>query len=103
MGRHDPELPLADATVWRAAAQRLHDAARGEDDTLEQQTLLTLAADCEALATESAPGGQPGKPTPPGNPPRPSDEEPVPIEEPPRPVPPPRPDPPPPLSTRHGR
>jgi hypothetical protein len=86
--------------VWRAAAQRLREAARDQDDAVEQRTLLTLAADCEMLAAEAQ--QQPGKPKPPGNPPEPPDaEQPAPVEEPPQPVPPPRPEPPPPpLQTR---
>lgn len=100
MDSHHPKLAAPDTAVWQAAAQKLRAAAQGEGDAVEQQTLLTLATDCEMQASEAH--GQPGKPKPPGNPPDPPDaEQPVPIEEPPRPIPPPRPEPPPPpLSAR---
>lgn len=106
MGRidHQPlQQPLApDLAVWRASARTLRHAAEREDDGVARQTLLTLAADCDALAAEHEASQQPGKPKPPGNPPTPRDgERPTPVEEPPQPIPPPLPEPPPaPLSTR---
>jgi hypothetical protein len=95
MERHDSH-PISDTVLWRTAAQRLRETARDQSDAIEQQTLLTLAADCDSLASEREAGPQPGRPHPPGNPPRPTDRDRPPIEEPPRPVPPPRPEPPPP-------
>jgi hypothetical protein len=101
MERHTDMHPFPNTAAWQAAAQRLREAAREQNDAVKQQTLMTLAADCDMLASERKAAPQPGRPRPPGNPPQPSDRDRPPVEEPPRPVPPPRPQPPPPpLQTR---
>jgi hypothetical protein len=92
---------VPDATAWKDKAVTLRHSATHQRSSLERQTLLMLAEDCDAIATELE-TQQPGKPKPPGNPPRPPGREgPAPIREPPRPMPLPPVEPPsPPLSAR---
>jgi hypothetical protein len=84
------------AAIWKEKAVALRHSANQQRNPLERQTLLTLAEDCEAIATElESQAQQPGKPKPPGNPPEPPDSDaPQPIREPPRPMPPPPMEPP---------
>jgi hypothetical protein len=94
------ELNVPDAGTWKDKAAMLRCSADQERNPLERQTLLTLAEDCEAIATDLELAQQPGKPKPPGNPPKPPGREaPQPIREPPRPMPPPPVEPPPPPMT----
>ena len=95
------ELNVPDAATWKEKAVALRHSAEQERDALERQVLLTLADDCEAIASElESQAQQPGKPKPPGNPPRPPGRDaPQPIREPPRPRPPPPIEPPPPPMT----
>ena len=88
---------MPDAALWKEKAVALRHSANQQRNPLERQTLLTLAADCEAIATElESQAQQPGKPKPPGNPPsHPGRDAPQPIREPPRPAPPPPIEPPP--------
>ena len=92
---------MPDAATWKEKAVTLRHSATQQRNPLERQTLLTLADDCEAIATElESQAQQPGKPKPPGNPPKPPGREaPQPIREPPRPTPPPPVEPPPPPIT----
>ena len=94
---------MPDATTWKEKAVALRHSAGRQDNPLERQTLLTLAEDCEAIATElESQAQQPGKPKPPGNPPsHPGRDAPQPIREPPRPTPPPPMEPPPSPMTAH--
>jgi hypothetical protein len=87
---------VPDAAIWKEKAVALRHSANQQRNPLERQTLLTLAEDCEAIATElESQAQQPGKPKPPGNPPEPPDSDaPQPIREPPRPMPPPPMEPP---------
>jgi hypothetical protein len=80
---------VPDATVWKEKAVTLRHSATQQRSSLERQTLLTLAEDCDAIAAElESQAQQPGKPKPPGNPHRPpSREAPPPIQEPPGPLP----------------
>ena len=96
--REEPREPnVPDATLWKEKAVTLRHSARRQRNSLERQTLLTLAEDCDAIAAElESQAQQPGKPKPPGNPHRPpSREVPPPIQEPPGPMPAPPVDPPP--------
>ena len=92
---------MPDAATWKEKAVTLRHSADQQRNPLERQTLLTLAEDCDAIATElESQAQQPGKPKPPGNPPKPPGRDaPQPIREPPRPTPPPPMEPPPPPMT----
>ncbi|HKW52407.1 MAG TPA: hypothetical protein VJO12_01860, partial [Stellaceae bacterium] len=79
---------MPDAATWKEKAVTLRHSADQQRNPLERQTLLTLAADCDAIAADLELTQQPGKPKPPGNPPKPPGREaPQPIREPPRPTP----------------
>jgi hypothetical protein len=84
---------MPDAARWKEMGSTLRQSAERRRDPLARQTLLTLAADCEAIAAHiRSAAQQPGKPKPPGNPPAPAPEPPggehsPPVEEPPRPIP----------------
>src|ERR1700736_1002618 len=71
--REEPREPnVPDATLWKEKAVTLRHSARRQRNSLERQTLLTLAEDCDAIAAElESQAQQPGKPKPPGNPHRP--------------------------------
>ena len=58
---------MPDATLWKEKAVTLRHSARRQRNSLERQTLLTLAEDCDAIAAElESQAQQPGKPKPPG-------------------------------------
>src|ERR1700737_115285 len=75
--REEPREPnVPDATLWKENAVTLRHSARRQRNSLERQTLLTLAEDCDAIAAElESQAQQPGKPKPPGNPHRPPSRE----------------------------